>query len=206
MMPMPMPRLVPAPQEWTLAARFSPFQAITRFAEMQVGMTLAAAELALALSPLGLAGAVGRRAASSEKPVAAGSVVPMTRPRVVAVPTPSAPKPVPPKPRPMRSAAKKTARPAAPVAPKLARPQPKAAPAPVEVAIVAPAVVKAEAPANAPAKARRVPKPPVVAKPEPKVAAPKATRAAAAKPESDPARPRARRAPAKPSQPFKVEE
>lgn len=204
MMPMPFPRLAPAPQEWTLAARFSPFQAVTRLAEMQVRMTLAAAELVLALSPLSLAGAVGRRAVTPPRSAPAGSVVPMVRPQVAAVPAPSAPKPVLPKPRPVRSAAQKTARPAAP---KLSRPQPKAAAvAPVQVADRKPAVVKAEAVAKAPATAKRAPKPQAVAKPEPKSAAPRPTPAAAPKPAPDPVRPRARRAPAKPSQPFKVEE
>jgi hypothetical protein len=73
--------------------------------------------------------------------------------------------------------------------------------APVQVADGRPEVTKAEP--SAPAKAKRATKAQAASKPEAKAAAPKATPAAAPKP--DPVRPRARRAPAKPSQPFKVE-
>jgi hypothetical protein len=209
MMPMPMPSLVPAPQEWTLAVHYSPFQSITRFAEIQLGMTLAVAELAVALSPLGLAGAVGRRSLAPAKAAETGSVVPMVRPRLASVPAVPAPKPVPPKPRPVRPAAKKTARPAAPVALKVTRPAPKpvtAAPVQAPAAPLAPAAAKAEAAEKPAVKARRAPKPQAAPRPEPKAAAPQAATTPLPKPPADPVRPRARRTPAKPSQPFKVEE
>jgi hypothetical protein len=94
---MPMPKLAPAPQEWSLAVHFSPVKAFSRIAEAQVEMTLAAAGLLIALSPLGLAGAMGRRApAPTPAPRSGGATVVQLKPALAAVPAPTAPRPVPP--------------------------------------------------------------------------------------------------------------
>jgi hypothetical protein len=68
MTPMPRcPMTVPRPAGVEPRVPFAPVQTLSRLVEAQVGLTLAAAGLALALSPLGLAGAVGRRTARSRE-------------------------------------------------------------------------------------------------------------------------------------------